>query len=296
MNIENLEAFVYVIHFNSFNKAADALFLSQPSISARIQSLERELNALLFEREGKQFTLTGKGKQFLPYAQQILQSYKKGKQQLHQRTASLDDLRIGCTASVSNYLIPEIFPVLKERLPDVQIKLTTATSEVILEKLLSKEIDLGLVRNITHPHINSVKFYEDPIRLFVRQEHAFANMDTVTVEDVVNEPLVFFECGSLDWMKIHRVFESLNRPLNIVYHIDNLEAAKKLVLKGAGISFLPELCVQKEVRENLLQPIELPTLNSLSLRTNLISRNGEGSHWHQLFQDTVKGIDFKACF
>ncbi|TDG00728.1 LysR family transcriptional regulator [Paenibacillus piri] len=296
MNIENLEAFVYVIHFNSFNKAADALFLSQPSISARIQSLERELDALLFEREGKQFTLTDKGKQFLPYAQQILQSYKKGKQQLQTKITSLDELRIGCTVSVSNYLIPEILPVLKERVPDVQIKLTTAATESLLEKLLSKEIDLGLVRNITHPHIHSVKFYEDPIRLFVRREHVFAKMETVAVEDVVNEPLVFFECGSLDWMKIHRLFESLHLPPNIVYHIDNLETAKKLVLKGAGISFLPELCVQKEVRENLLVPIELPTLSSLSLRTNLISLNGEGLHWHQLFQETVKGINFKTRF
>ncbi|MCU6797018.1 LysR family transcriptional regulator [Paenibacillus sp. WQ 127069] len=294
MNIENLEAFVYVIHFNSFNKAADALFLSQPSISARIQSLERELNALLFEREGKQFTLTDKGKQFLPYAQQILQSYKKGKQQLQHKSTSLDELRIGCTVSVANYLIPEILPVLKERMPDVQIKLTTAPSEALLDKLLSKEIDLGLVRNITHPHIHSVKFFDDPIRLFVRQEHAFARMESVTVEDVVNEPMVFFECGSLDWMKIHRLFESLHLPPNIVYHIDNLETAKKLVLKGVGISFLPELCVQKEVQEKLLVPIELPTLNSLSLRTNLISLNGEGLQWHSLFQDTVRGIQFKA--
>ncbi|WP_240416179.1 LysR family transcriptional regulator [Paenibacillus periandrae] len=293
MNIDNLEAFVYVIHFNSFNKAADALFLSQPSISARIQSLERELNALLFEREGKQFTLTDKGKQFLPYAQQILQSYKKGKQQLQQKSASLDELRIGCTVSVANYLIPEILPVLKERMPDVQIKLTTAPSEALLDKLLSKEIDLGLIRNITHPHIHSIKFFDDPICLFVRQDHAFARMDNVTVEDVVNEPMVFFECGSLDWIKIHRLFESLHLPPNIVYHIDNLETAKKLVLKGVGISFLPKLCVQKEVRDNLLVPIELPTLSSLSLRTNLISLNGEGLQWHSLFQDTVKGINFK---
>lgn len=62
MNIANIEAFVYVIHYNSFNKAADALFLSQPSISARIQSLERELDTQLFEREGRSFTLTEKGK------------------------------------------------------------------------------------------------------------------------------------------------------------------------------------------------------------------------------------------
>lgn len=117
MNIENLEAFVYVVHFNSFNKAADALFLSQPSITARIQSLERELDTKLFHREGRKFTLTEKGRQFLPYAQQILQSYKKGKQQLQTTGAGIKEIRLGCTASVSHYLIPEILPALRKNTP-----------------------------------------------------------------------------------------------------------------------------------------------------------------------------------
>lgn len=75
MNIENIEAFVYVNHYGSFNKAAEVLFLSQPSVTARIQTLERELDCKLFDRLGKQIALTEKGKQFLPYAQQIMQTF-----------------------------------------------------------------------------------------------------------------------------------------------------------------------------------------------------------------------------
>jgi DNA-binding transcriptional LysR family regulator len=146
MNIENIEAFAYAVHFNSFNKAADALFLSQPSITARIQSLERELDVKLFQREGRNFSLTENGKQFLPYAQQILQSYKKGKQHLRRNQTTLHELRIGCTAAVSAYIIPEILPRLKQKYPGMQIKLVTASTETILEKVLQKEIDLGLVR------------------------------------------------------------------------------------------------------------------------------------------------------
>ncbi|WP_248923985.1 LysR family transcriptional regulator [Paenibacillus hamazuiensis] len=292
MNIEAIEAFVYVIHFNSFNKAADALFLSQPSISARIQSLERELNAKLFEREGKQFALTEKGKQFLPYAQQILQVYKLGKQQLQPKNSSLSMLRIGCTISVANYIIPELLPAFKRRQPEIQIKLITAPSEILLERLLNKEIDVGLVRNITHPHIDSAKFYEDPIRLFVRQGHPFARTGQIAIEEIVNEPLVFFECGSLDWMKIHRLFETLDKPPAIEYHIDNLETAKKLVLQGAGIAFLPELCVREETADGRLVPIDVPALASLSLRTNLIALKGEGASAYKLFRDVLKEADF----
>ncbi|MDQ0877082.1 DNA-binding transcriptional LysR family regulator [Paenibacillus sp. V4I3] len=166
MNIENIEAFVYVIHFNSFNKAADALFLSQPSVTARIQSLERKLNTLQFDREGRNFTLTEKGKQFLPYAQQILQTYKKGKQQHQNLNTTPNELRIGCTVSVSNYVIPDILPIIKKKYRNLQIKLTTAPTETILEKLLNKELDIGFVRNVTHLHVDCAGFYEDPIRLW----------------------------------------------------------------------------------------------------------------------------------
>nr|WP_283657846.1 LysR family transcriptional regulator [Paenibacillus sp. RC343] len=77
MNIENMEAFVYVNHYGSFNKAADALFLSQPSVTARIQTLERELECKLFDRQSKQTILTEDGRKFLPYAEQMLQVLQK---------------------------------------------------------------------------------------------------------------------------------------------------------------------------------------------------------------------------
>ncbi|MDF2650432.1 MAG: LysR family transcriptional regulator [Paenibacillus sp.] len=293
MNIENIEAFVYVIHFNSFNKAADALFLSQPSVTARIQSLERELNTLLFEREGRNFTLTEKGKQFLPYAQQILQTYKKGKQQLQNLNTALDELRIGCTVSVSNYVIPEILPIIKKNYRHLKIKLMTAPTELILEKLLNKEIDIGFVRNVTHPHVESLGYYEDPIRLFVHHNHPFLERKHITIEDVSRESLVFFECGSLDWVKIHRLFATLDHPPKIEYQIDNLETAKKLVAKGMGVSFLPELCVRKEVKEGILVPIDISALGGLSLRTILITLKESSLDFSLLLLDALKEIDWK---
>lgn len=293
MNIENMEAFVYVIHFNSFNKAADALFLSQPSVTARIQSLERDLNTRLFEREGRNFTLTEKGKQFLPYAQQILQSYKKGKQQLSHTSQSLSELRIGSTVSVSNYVIPEMLPYIKKTHPHLQIKLTTAPTEVILEKLLNKEIDIGFVRNVTHPHVDSSAYYEDPIRLFVHPSHPFATMKSVTIEDVSRESLVFFECGSLDWVKIHRLFATLDHPPHIEYQIDNLETAKKLVIKRMGVSFLPSLCVRQEIEDGLLVPVDISVLGGLSLRTILVTLKESSPDFSLSLLEALQEINWK---
>lgn len=72
--------------------------------------------------------------------------------------------------------------------------------------LLNKEIDIGFVRNVTHPHVDILGYYEDPIRLFVHPNHPFVKKKPLAIQDVGRESLVFFECGSLDWVKIHRLF------------------------------------------------------------------------------------------
>ncbi|MFB5760737.1 LysR family transcriptional regulator [Paenibacillus medicaginis] len=296
MNIENIEAFVYVYHYGSFNKAAEILFLSQPSVTARIQTLERELDCRLFDRLGKQVQLTEKGRQFLPYAQQVLQIYQKGKQHIQKQGTIPNELRIGCTVSVSNYIIPELLPKLKEEYPGLQIKVTTAGTDDIAAKVLNRELDIGFVRGISHPYLQSVKYYEDPIRLYTSADHPLARMGAVSLDRIADEPFVFFECGALDWLRIHRVFQSLNKPPAIQIHTDNAETAKQLVLNKAGICFLPGVCARKEVREGLLSPIDVAEVTGVALQTNVISLNGEHSEIVQyiisnrFFQDEIREI------
>lgn len=277
MNIENIEAFVYINHYGSFNKAADVLFLTQPTVTARIQSLERELDCRLFDRFGKQIHLTDKGKQFLPYAQQILQTYQKGKHQLHSKRTSTGELRIGCTVSVSNYVMPHLLMRLNERFTELKVKITTAPTDELAARLSSGELDLAFVRKLMNPAFQSYSFYEDPIRLYVYQGHPLASAGRASIRDLRHEKLVFFECGSLDWMRIHRVFESLEQPPNINYQVDNAETAKKLVLGRAGICFLPGLCAQQEVEAGLLIPIDITETAGIALQTHLITLNGEHS-------------------
>ncbi len=275
MNIENIEAFVYINHYGSFNKAADVLYISQPTVTARIQSLERELDCRVFDRVGKQINLTDKGRQFLPYAQQILQVYQTGKHQIQSKGLVPDELRIGSTISVSNYLMPQLLVHLKRAYPNLNIKLTTAPTEVLIDKLKAKDIDLAFIRKVVNPAIQAYPFCEDPISLYVYEGHPLAQARRASIQDIRKETLVFFECGSLDWMRLHRVFESMEQPPDIVYQVDNLETAKKLVLRKAGIAFLPALSVQEEVAAGTLTRVEIAETEGISLRTSLISLNGE---------------------
>jgi LysR family transcriptional regulator, transcriptional activator of the cysJI operon len=285
VNIENIEAFVNINHYGSFNKAADVLFLSQPTVTARIQSLERELDCRLFDRMGKQINLTDKGKQFLPYAQQILQIYQMGKHQIQSRGLLPNELRIGSTVSVSNYLMPHLLIHLQKRYPNLIFKLTTAPTDALIDKLKSKEIDLAFIRKVANPAFQAYPFCEDPISLYAYEGHPLAKAGLSSIKELRKEPLVFFECGSLDWMRLHRVFESMEQQPNIVYQVDNLETAKKLVLNKAGICFLPTLSVREEVEAGKLIRVEISETAGISLRTNLISLNGENTEFIEALLD-----------
>lgn len=195
INIENIEAFVYVIHCGSFNKAADALYLSQPSVTARIKSLEHELDCKLFDRQGKQIQITDDGKRFLPYAQQLLLIYQKGKQHINQKKSLPNEYRIGCTVSVSNYIIPDLLLRLKDKFPNTHYKLVTGTTDEIMNKVLNKEVDIGFVRNVNHPSLQSNKFYEDPIRLYVYEGHPFLTTENLTIGAIAEQPLVFLNAA-----------------------------------------------------------------------------------------------------
>lgn len=273
MNIENIEAFIYVCQLGSFNKAAEALYLTQPSVTARIQSLEREINIKLFHRNGNKISLTEKGEYFFPHAQKILQSYQEAKYGL-QQAAIPYDLVIGSALSISNNILPEILPSFKSEFKDVRIKIVTGHSQDILQKVINKEVDFGIVRTETHPQVESIRLYNDPIGLFVPRNHIFLKEEKVTIEHVSKQPLIFFDYGSMDWLMIHRLFSSNDVSPNISLEVDNMETAKNLVIQGMGISFLPEHCVKQELENGELIRVEMEPPVKINISIDFIYLKG----------------------
>ncbi|WP_017812091.1 LysR family transcriptional regulator [Paenibacillus shenyangensis] len=292
MNIENMEAFVYINHYGSFNKAAEILFLSQPSVTARIQSLERELGCKLFERLGRQILLTEEGRRFLPYAQQMLQVLQKGRQQIQTVRTTPEELTIGCTLSVSHYILPALFPRLKKQYPATRFKVVTAATDQLVSRLLNKELDMAFVRKVMNPSIRTVSSYEDPISLYVYADHPFASHPPGSAAALQGEPLVFFECGSLDWLRIHRVFESLPVPPDIAFQVDHAETARKLVLQQASISLLPGLSVQEDVQSGRLVRIPLPELEGISLQTSLVTLKESQLHIASVTAEMLRELEY----
>lgn len=273
MNIQNLEAFVYVVYSGSFNKAAESLYLSQPSISARIRSLENDLNTTLLKRDGRKSLLTEAGKNFLPFAEKILEQYQKAMYKLNQQLYIPDQISIGCANSVSSYLIPEIVPHLIAKFSDLNIQIKSYHSEEVVSKVLNHEVDFGIVREITHPRVQSILLLNSHVGLYASPNHPVVGKQIITNEELVNHNIIFYDHNSSDWLFISRLLEPVNLQRKMIIHIDNMEAAKRLVKKSIGLCFLPEHAVQEELANGSLVQVPIELISEVSTKITLIYLN-----------------------
>ncbi|MEX3624633.1 LysR family transcriptional regulator [Viridibacillus arvi] len=255
MNIDHLEAFMYVVHLQSFHKASKALFLSQPTVTARIKTLERELNTELFERQGRGVILTQQGKDFIPYAQQIIQTFNDGKQQMKHRE-NQHEIVIGANIITSQYFIPFALPFWKMQNPELRFKFVSATNDVLLEKLLNKQIDMAFMKQLTSEGIQQDSILDNSVRLIVSPGHSLLGKQMIDAKVLAEEPMVFFECGAFDWNLIYKLFEVEQVEPRIEFKVDHLEVAKSLIKNKHCIGFLPYLSVKDELARGELEEID----------------------------------------
>ncbi|MCA9844854.1 MAG: LysR family transcriptional regulator, partial [Dehalococcoidia bacterium] len=136
MELAQLEAFLQVAHHRSFSRAAEALFLTQPSVTARIQSLERELGERLFERSGRSVSLTDAGIAFIPHAQRALTAVQEGADAIDAvRHGEVGSIRIGASSSIGTYNLPDVLERFRDIRPGVHVNLTTGQTEEVVERL-----------------------------------------------------------------------------------------------------------------------------------------------------------------
>ncbi|MBP1990456.1 LysR family transcriptional regulator [Paenibacillus eucommiae] len=260
MNLDNLETFIYVVHFGTFQKAAEALYLTQPSITARIRSLEHEVGTTLFNREGKKVHLTESGKKLVPYAEKILNLQQEATYKLKQNLFVPDQIRIGCSNSISNYVIPEVLPELRRAFPKMKINIISNHSEEIINKILNRDVDFGVIRSTHHQKLESKMITSSAIGLYAHPEHPLISKNrSVTVQEIFEYDLIFYDHNSVEWLFVTRLFEPLPSGPNVIVEVDSMETSKRLVAKGMGICFLPELSVHEELRSNILARVPLET-------------------------------------
>lgn len=289
MDFGQIEAFVQVSTHNSFSRAAEALQLTQPSITARIQALERELGEELFERGGRGVRLTDAGRVFLPYVERILQVIQEARDAVEEvRNVQLGSLRLGSAITISTYVLPGILHRFCQDYPGVDVVIRTGRSEQVLNMLLADEVQVAIIRSFSNPDVEQIPLYDDEIALVAYPGHEFAETGRATVAQAAREPIVLFDRGSSYYAMIHNLFRRAAVIPNVAMELDSLEATKRMVEEGLGIAMVPVVTVQRELERGTLVRVDLTDVEPIQRPIALIYRkNRKRSRTVQAFIDMM---------
>lgn len=292
MELGQLEAFVQVAAHRSFSRAAEVLYLTQPSVTARIQALERELGEELFERSGRSVRLTDAGRTFLVYAERALADVQEGKNALEAlRNVESGTLRIGSALTISTYVLPRILKSFRSHYPGVEVSIRTGRSDDVLDLLLNDEVQVGLVRALHHPEIELIHLYDDAVVLVTAHNHPFAHTRTASLEQVSREPVIFYDKGSSYYGLVSGIFREAGLVPVHAMQLDSLEATKKMVEEGLGIAILPRVSVERELKLGILVEVEITGAPRFKRQIALIfRRNRKHSRTVAAFVETLHNM------
>lgn len=264
MEFKQIECFLAVARKNSFSKAADALFLSQPAITSNIQKLERELGIILFDRN-KNVTLTKGGQEFFPYALEMLNIRAKAQLAIGQHNKKIEGVLEICASTIpEQYLLPHIIKGFKELYPQVLFSIRHKDSKEVAEEILSGMTNFGFIgAKYSYEGIEYIDFFEDELVLITSSEKIFETK-LVRIENLVGEEIVLREEGSGTRLLIEKALKEKKLDLNIFRSRTinySMEAIKKMVALDVGISFASEVSVKCEVASGRLKTYQVEDLN-----------------------------------
>ena len=197
MELAQLDAFIAAADCGSFSRAAELLNVAQPSLSNRIQSLEREVGQALFERMGRGVKLTDAGHSFLPYAQRVLRTLNDGLMVLEgTREGTAGRLMIGTAPAVGTYVLPRLLKVFCDNHQGVDVLVRTGHSDEVLQMVLDDDVQVGIGRPINHPDVRTVTLYHDELVLVVSSQHRYAKRGSVKVDQLSEDSLILFDRDS----------------------------------------------------------------------------------------------------
>lgn len=278
MDIQELEAFWWISQTGSFNRAAERLYLTQPSVTARIQALEKELGQPLFERKPRGVRLTDAGRALLPHAERVLQDIRKARQAVVDlMSATGGTLALGCALTTSTYTLPQILDVYKRTYPQVEITVRTGRSQQIQQLVLDDTVQMGLVHAPVNPHpeIHAIPLYDEEIVLVAYPGHPLAAEERVVADRLAGEPFITPDRSSGYWSLVEQFWASAGLAPRVTMELDSIEATKRMVMHQLGITMLPRNCVSQEAENGTLVIVPLEGATNLTRQTLLIHHRGK---------------------
>jgi DNA-binding transcriptional LysR family regulator len=255
MEIRQLRAFLAIAETGTFTAAAERVHVTQAAISMQIRQLERETGAKLFVRAPRRVILTEAGEKLLERAQLILREYDAALDELAALTgAEKGRLRIGsASAMVSADPLPQILKELKKAHPGVETSVISGTSEDLVRRILSGELDAAFVSlPVDARGIQTEMLNEDSLVAIASPRHRLAKQKVVSAYALAGEKLILGERGGNTRRLIDQFFTHAGVTLKVSMELSRLSAIKRMVEEDMGVGIVPLQSVREEVAKGTL--------------------------------------------
>ena len=258
MDFDQLASFLEVAKQQSFSRAAQKLFRTQPAISAQIRLLEQECGEKLFDRSGKKISLTSAGETLLDYAQRLHQLHRDALQAIAELEGTpRGKLQIGANEATCLYVLPQAFALFKQNYPQVQISIYRNYSHKILQKVQDGAVELGILTlPLKANSIEVMPIFKDEVQVVVPPQHPLADRKSVTLEEMAGYPLIVPKTGYTRHM-LERMLRAYRNRVQISMELASVETIKKFVGAGLGISVISRSYALPEVEAGVLRLIPL---------------------------------------
>jgi DNA-binding transcriptional LysR family regulator len=240
-----LQVFHAVATLGSFSRAArESLHISQPAVSKHVQALETELGVMLIQRVGKQVILTEAGRLVQQYAEQVLDLAQETQRALRElQGLQRGTLRLGASSTPGIYLLPPVLATFVGRYPGMTLELEIANSQRVVDGVLARQWDLGMIGiPLAHPQLHVQPYWRDTLVLIVSPHHRLATRSAVTLADLVGETWIFREAGSASGQVVKGVLNGAHFVQDHTLVLQGSEGVKQAVMAGARDCHGAPLC------------------------------------------------------
>jgi DNA-binding transcriptional LysR family regulator len=258
MDFEQLRTFLEVSRLRSFSRAAEKLMVTQPAISAQIRTLENEVGARLFDRDGGRVTFTAAGRVFEPFAEHCLQCHNHitvAIGELHRSPRG--EISVSANEATSLYVLPTVFAQFKQQYSRVGLSIVRADRARSIESVLSREVDFAVVSlPLKDPRLLVDVIHRDEIVLVAPKNHTLAQRETVKFPEILQHPLLLPKQGRQREL-IEDLFRTYDVQPRIAMEVESSELLKRLIGAGLGVGFLPRTNVLGDEKTGALQIVRI---------------------------------------
>ncbi|AFY50759.1 transcriptional regulator [Nostoc sp. PCC 7524] len=248
--LHQLKVFEAAARHGSFTRAAEELFLTQPTVSMQIKQLTKSVGLPLFEQVGKRLYLTEAGRELFATCRQIFDNIA----QFEMKVADLKGLKQGqlrlAVITTAKYLIPRLLGPFCQLYPGIDISLQVTNHERILERMMNNMDDLYIMSQVPeHLDANCQRFLDNPLVVFAPVNHPLAKEKNIPIQSLCNEPFIMREPGSGTRRAVQNLFDEHGVTVKVKLELGSNEAIKQAIAGGLGISVLSQHTLLSDASE-----------------------------------------------